>query len=410
MSSCENRNNKKKRLSMTTWVLAGVGLWAGGFLIGYGQYESIQNLTFEPNQVLKVSEFSEIEDKIKSNSQLSSINVYGAASTKIKDLVYVVADKTSFYYDKKTNTVINGVLFNAETGIDETKILKEIVLQNAKLRGVDVTADNKNNHKSTQDKPTERKQIVTNKGEIDNEKLEILKKKLDKSDEESAVDYSKLSFKEKDVKESANLDKYNLDGRVNPKEIQRYRTHVSYNGKSFQRIGYDKNGKELPEEVQKEQIKNLVANIKSKQDEWTVTYKAPNEKYSIVAFTDPTCPVCRKFHNTIEELNKNGVTVHYLFYPRTMQLGLENKKLKSTIAMMDSIWYSDNKTQAMDDVYSGYRPRGEEVQQTIKNPVFEHYLVGEFVGVEGTPTILMDNGNKLTGFGQVKGLLRLLVD
>lgn len=64
----------------------------------------------------------------------------------------------------------------------------------------------------------------------------------------------------------------------------------------------------------------------------------------------------------------------------------------------------------MDDVYAGYRPREKEVNQNIKNPVFEHYLVGEFVNVSGTPTILMDNGNRLGGFGTAKALMRKIVE
>lgn len=403
-ANIENKNKGLMRKSLTALIISAT--FVGSYVAGHKSADVFNY--HEVNSVLKVSEFYEIESAIKSNAQLSKVDIQGVSTTKIKGLYFVVAKNTSFYYHPASNSVINGTLFNGESGVNETKILNEIVLQNAKLRGLDVSnLESENNiQERSVSKQTERPPISV----VDQEKLEKLKQKLSNSDSGDQVDYSKLSFKEKDVKESASLDKYSLDGRVNPKEIERYRSHIQYKGKQFTRIGYDQDGKKLPAEVEKEQIKNLVKNIKEKQDEWTVTYKAPNEKYSVVAFTDPTCPVCRKFHTKIEELNKNGVTVHYLFYPRTMQLGLDDSRLKSTIAQMDAIWYSEDKKKAMDDIYAGYRPRGNEVEQNIKNPVFEHYLVGEFVGVQGTPTILMDNGNKLTGFGQTKGLLRMIVE
>ena len=46
-----------------------------------------------------------------------------------------------------------------------------------------------------------------------------------------------------------------------------------------------------------------------------IVYKAANEKYVITVFTDISCPYCQNCIK-VPELNKQGVTVRYLAFPR----------------------------------------------------------------------------------------------
>ncbi|TOJ26024.1 hypothetical protein CGI42_28355, partial [Vibrio parahaemolyticus] len=77
---------------------------------------------------------------------------------------------------------------------------------------------------------------------------------------------------------------------------------------------------------------------------------------------------------------------------------LEDDKLKHSVRLMDSIWYNKDRNKAADDVYAGYRAEGDEVMGDIQNPVFEHYLIGEMIGVRGTPKIIMSNGETMEGY------------
>ena len=59
----------------------------------------------------------------------------------------------------------------------------------------------------------------------------------------------------------------------------------------------------------------LMKNLNALEKEMIV-YKAAQEKHVITVFTDITCGYCRKLHRHIEEYNDEGVTVHYLAFPR----------------------------------------------------------------------------------------------
>ena len=48
-----------------------------------------------------------------------------------------------------------------------------------------------------------------------------------------------------------------------------------------------------------------------------IVFAPPNPKMTVTVFTDVDCGFCRKFHNQIAEMNKAGVRVRYMMYPRT---------------------------------------------------------------------------------------------
>ena len=63
------------------------------------------------------------------------------------------------------------------------------------------------------------------------------------------------------------------------------------------------------EKVRKEGIKTL-------DPADMITYAAEDEKAEVYVFTDISCGFCRKLHRHIDEYNAEGVTVHYLAFPR----------------------------------------------------------------------------------------------
>jgi thiol:disulfide interchange protein DsbC len=46
-------------------------------------------------------------------------------------------------------------------------------------------------------------------------------------------------------------------------------------------------------------------------------FSPKNPLYTITVFTDVDCQYCRKLHSEMAELNKLGIRVRYMFYPRT---------------------------------------------------------------------------------------------
>lgn len=118
-----------------------------------------------------------------------------------------------------------------------------------------------------------------------------------------------------------------------------------------------------------------------------IVFPAENEQYVISVFTDTTCGYCRKLHNEIEEFNDEGITVRYLAFPRA---GLNSQVYNDMV----SVWCAEDPQQAMTDAKAG----GGVAHASCDNQVAEHYEFGQKVGVNGTPNIILPNGELIRGY------------
>lgn len=122
-----------------------------------------------------------------------------------------------------------------------------------------------------------------------------------------------------------------------------------------------------------------------------------NPKRTITVFTDVDCPYCAKLHNDVPELVKNGVKVRYLMFPRA---GAGSPTYKRSVA----VWCADDRVKAVGIAKAG----GKLDMKTCKNPVDQHYALGEKLRVEGTPTIFLDNGQRIGGYVPLPRFLAML--
>ena len=129
----------------------------------------------------------------------------------------------------------------------------------------------------------------------------------------------------------------------------------------------------------------------------TINYPAENEKYSITVFTDINCGYCRKLHNEVAQLNKLGISVKYLAFPRG---GLNS----TTYQDMVSIWCAEDGVQAMNNAKRG----GKVVPESCTNTVAQQYELGRRLGVTGTPAIVFENGQMQPGYVPAAQLLSIL--
>jgi len=118
---------------------------------------------------------------------------------------------------------------------------------------------------------------------------------------------------------------------------------------------------------------------------------------TITVFTDVDCPYCAKLHLEVPELTKNGVKVRYLLFPRA---GLESETYKRSVA----VWCAADRVKAIGIAKNG----GKIDMKTCDNPVAKHYQLGKDLGIEGTPTILLDDGQILPGYLPAARLLGFL--
>ena len=111
-------------------------------------------------------------------------------------------------------------------------------------------------------------------------------------------------------------------------------------------------------------------------------------KYTVTVFTDVDCPYCRKLHSQIGAYNRLGIRVRYLLYPRT---GPNTQSWTKA----EQVWCSPDRNAALTRA-----KLGEELKSKpcAGNPVARSYALGQDFSLEGTPAIIMPNGELLPGY------------
>ena len=120
----------------------------------------------------------------------------------------------------------------------------------------------------------------------------------------------------------------------------------------------------------------------------TVVYPAIGEtKTHITVFTDTTCPYCHKLHAEIPALNKLGVEVRYVAFPRQ---GVGSHGYNTLV----SVWCAKDRQAAMNKA----KARDDVPAATCDNPVTKQYELGQMIGVNGTPAIVLADGQVIPGY------------
>ncbi len=129
-----------------------------------------------------------------------------------------------------------------------------------------------------------------------------------------------------------------------------------------------------------------------------IVYPAKGKQtHFITVFSDIDCPYCAKLHKEIPSLNAAGIRVRYLSYPRA---GMGSPSYHKAV----SVWCAKDSVKAMDNAMSG-----KSVEHKIcVNPVRDHMAEAKYFGVNGTPNIILDNGELLPGYLPAKELIKIL--
>ncbi len=156
----------------------------------------------------------------------------------------------------------------------------------------------------------------------------------------------------------------------------------------------------LAERGREQMRKQRMAQVK-KED--MIVFPAEGEtKGAIYVFTDVDCGYCRKLHNEVPQLNKMGIEVRYLAYPRDFPRGAQSR----TAPKMVSAWCAENPQEALTKLKNS---------QTIPtascdNPIAEQYMLGGVVGVTGTPAIVTTRGELVPGYMPADSLVRVALE
>lgn len=128
-----------------------------------------------------------------------------------------------------------------------------------------------------------------------------------------------------------------------------------------------------------------------------VVYPAKGQaKSHITVFTDTTCPYCHKLHEEVAELNRLGVEVRYVAFPR-QGLGSPGDE------QLQAVWCSKDRNSALDKMIGGKEIKAAKCE----NPVSKQFAMGQSIGVNGTPAIVLEDGQVIPGYQPAKQVAAL---
>lgn len=119
-----------------------------------------------------------------------------------------------------------------------------------------------------------------------------------------------------------------------------------------------------------------------------IVFGPANAKMTVTVFTDIDCGYCRKFHSQIADVNKSGVRVRYMFFPRTGP-GTESW------TKAEQVWCAADRREALTRAKKGDAVKGKTCGDAA---VKSQYELGSDLGVEGTPAIFTQTGDYIGGY------------
>jgi thiol:disulfide interchange protein DsbC len=130
-----------------------------------------------------------------------------------------------------------------------------------------------------------------------------------------------------------------------------------------------------------------------------IVFSPASARMTVTVFTDIDCGFCRRFHGQIAEMNKAGIRVRYLMFPRSGP-GTESWR------KAEAVWCASDRRDALTRA-----KRGEEVKSKsckAEEAIQAQYSMGEDMGVEGTPAIFTQTGDYVGGFMTTDQLVKVI--
>ena len=128
--------------------------------------------------------------------------------------------------------------------------------------------------------------------------------------------------------------------------------------------------------------------LASLREDQMIIFSPEKPKMTVTVFTDIDCGYCRKFHSHIADLNKAGVRVRYMLYPRTGP-GTESWR------KAEEVWCSADRNAALTRAKKGDPIKAKDCGDAA---ITAQYDLGGELGVEGTPAVFTQSGDYIGGY------------
>ncbi len=148
--------------------------------------------------------------------------------------------------------------------------------------------------------------------------------------------------------------------------------------------------------AEKRRDKERLVKMEAVDTEDMIVFPAQGDTLAhISVFTDVTCFYCQKLHKEVPELNKRGIEVRYLAYPRS---GMDSPGYRQLVGA----WCAKNPQETLTSLKN---KESVAVNQCDDNPVAQQYQLGQELGVRGTPAMITETGQMIPGYQSADQLM-----
>ena len=120
-----------------------------------------------------------------------------------------------------------------------------------------------------------------------------------------------------------------------------------------------------------------------------ITFAPEHPQYTVTVFTDIDCGYCRKLHKEMAEYNRRGIAIRYLSFPRA---GIGSESCKKAVA----VWCAKDRQAALTAAKADQPVAAPD--PSCKNPVDEHFHLTRVFNLDGTPTMVLEDGSLIPGY------------
>ena len=128
--------------------------------------------------------------------------------------------------------------------------------------------------------------------------------------------------------------------------------------------------------------------VGSLEDKDAIMFSPAEVKHSVTVFTDIDCTYCRKLHSQIDEYLSLGIAVRYVLYPR-------NGPASRAWSTSEDVLCASDRGRALT---AAKLDQKFETSKCDTSMLTRHYTLGQDIGLNGTPAIVLEDGTLIGGY------------
>jgi thiol:disulfide interchange protein DsbC len=109
-------------------------------------------------------------------------------------------------------------------------------------------------------------------------------------------------------------------------------------------------------------------------------------KRVLAMFSDPYCPACRQFERSLAQID--NVTIYVFMYPVIRPENVDHSRM---------VWCSADRAKAWLELAAAPKPKVPNAPKNCGDPVDKVLKLGRSLAVNSTPTLVLANGERLSG-------------